>query len=136
GMLKGGILVLFSQDSASLLVDILMRRPPSSTKLFTISDISAIAESSHILSSSYLSAVGEFLGIYQIIPSIPQTIMDRMDRIASILIKNYVGENINYIIPIENQLNIDGVLVKMYVIFVLERESVNKILKIMKMAGI
>lgn len=136
GVLKGGMLVMFSQKSACLMADILMNRPISATQLLTLLDISAVTESSHILCSSYLSAVGEFLGLYQLIPSMPHAAMDRMDRLGSIFIKKFIGDDISYIIPIENQMVIEDVKINMLVVFLLENESVMKILKIMKMAGL
>lgn len=136
GLLKGGMLVLFSRESASTMVDIMYRRVLPQGKLLTLTDISAITETAHILCSSYLSAVGEFLGLYQLIPSIPQTAMDRMDKLGGVLMKEFIGNDANYIIPIENQLNIEDIKLDMMVVFVLEYESVMKILKIMKMAGL
>ena len=61
GALQGGMIVLFSQKSALLMIDILMRRPFGSTQLLNVIEASALSESAHILSGSYLNAVGELL---------------------------------------------------------------------------
>lgn len=129
GKLKGGILVLFPHRSALLMIDILMQREVGSTELFTVLDESVLSESSHILCCSYLNAVGEFLGLYQLIPSITQTAVDRVDRLSRVLIKGFVDENVSYILPIENRLIIEDIEFNLFVIFLLEYESLMRILK-------
>lgn len=129
GKLKGGMLVLFPHRSALLMIDILMQREVGSTELFTVLDESVLSESSHILCCSYLNAVGEFLGLYQLIPSITQTAVDRVDRLSRVLIKGFVDENVGYILPIENRLIIEDIEFNLFVIFLLEYESLMRILK-------
>ena len=130
GALQGGMLVLFSQKSALLMIDILMKRPMGSTQLLNLMEASALSESSHILSGSYLNAVGELLELHQLIPSIPQTIVDRMDRLNRLMIKKFTDQNFQYLLPIENNLVIEDIEVTLYVIFILQFESIRKILKI------
>ena len=130
GALQGGILVLFSQKSALTMIDILMKRPPGSTQLLNLMEASALSESSHILCSSYLNAVGEMLELHQLIPSIPQTIVDRMDRLNKLLLKRFTTDETQYILPIENNLMIEEMEVNLFVIFILQHDSIRKILKI------
>jgi chemotaxis protein CheC len=130
GALQGGMLVLFSQKSALMMIDILMKREIGSTQLLNLMEASALSESSHILCGSYLNAVGELLGLHQLIPSIPQTVVDRMDRLNKLLIKRFTHTDIQYLLPIENNLVIEDIEVTLFVIFLLESESIRKILKI------
>jgi chemotaxis protein CheC len=130
GALQGGILVLFSQKSALLMIDILMKREIGSTQLLNLMEASALSESSHILCGSYLNAVGELLELHQLIPSIPQTVVDRMDRLNKLLTRRFTHGGINYLLPIENNLTIEDIQVNLFVIFLLEQESIKKILKI------
>lgn len=130
GALQGGILVLFSQKSALLMIDILMKREIGSTQLLNLMEASALSESAHILCGSYLNAVGELLELHQLIPSIPQTVVDRMDRLNQLLLKRFTDHNIHYILPIENRLIIEDIQVNLFVIFILEHDSIRKILKI------
>jgi chemotaxis protein CheC len=130
GALQGGILVLFSQKSALMMIDILMKREIGTTQLLNLMEASALSESSHILCGSYLNAVGELLELHQLIPSIPQTVVDRMDRLNKLLLKRFTQGDVHYILPIENKLMIEDIEVNLFVIFLLEYDSIKKILKI------
>lgn len=130
GALQGGIVVLFSQKSALMMIDILMKRDIGSTQLLNLMEASALSESSHILCGSYLNAVGELLELHQLIPSIPQTVVDRMDRLNKLLTRRFVEGGVNYLLPIENNLLIEDIQVNLFVIFLLEQQSIQKIFKI------
>lgn len=130
GVLKGGMLVLFSQKSALLMIDVLLGRKTGTTQFLTTVDTSAIAESSHILSSSYLNAVGELLLIHRLIPLISQVAIDKMERLNKFLIKGFFGPQDTCILPIENHLIIEDKEVDLSVTFLLEKESIKKILSI------
>ncbi|MDD5347197.1 MAG: chemotaxis protein CheC [Candidatus Omnitrophica bacterium] len=130
GALQGSMIVLFSQKSALMMIDILMKRPMGTTQLLNLVEASALSESAHILSGSYLNAVGELLELHQVIPSIPQTIVDRMDRLNRLMIKRFSEANIQYLLPIENNLLIEDVAVTLYVIFLLEYDSIKKVMRI------
>lgn len=130
GVLKGGMLVLFSQKSALLMIDVLLGRKTGTTQFLTTVDTSAIAESSHILSSSYLNAVGELLLIHRLIPLVSQVAIDKMERLNKFLIKGFVGPQDTCILPIENHLTIEDKEVDLFVTFLLEKESIKKILSI------
>jgi len=130
GALQGGILVLYPQKSALMMIDILMKREVGQTQLLNLMEASALSESSHILCGSYLNAVGELLGLHQLIPSIPQTVVDRMDRLNKLLIKRFTDTEIHYLLPIENNLVIEDIQVTLFVIFLLSSDSIKKIFKI------
>lgn len=130
GKLKGGMLVLLTQRNALSMIDILMHRKIGSTEIFTFTamDESALLESAHILCCSYLNAVGEFLGLYQLVPSITQAAIDKVDRLSKVLIKRFISDDVRYIVPIENHLVIEDIEFSLFVIFLLESESLKKIL--------
>lgn len=130
GGIKGGMLVLFSQKNALLMIDVLLERDLGPTQFLTSMDTSAISESAHILSSSYLHAVGEFVRIQRLIPSVSGVVVDKMSRLKELLVKGFAGSTSNYILPIENHLVIEGKEIVMFVVFLLEYESVKKILNI------
>ena len=129
GTLNGGMLVLFTQKSALLMIDILMRRKIGTTQFFNIMDASALSECSSILCCSYLNAITEFLGLYRLVPSINQIYMDRIENLMKSLVKGFVESNVGYVLPIENNLEIEDIKVNLFVIFLLNIESVKKILK-------
>ena len=130
GELRGGMLALYSQKSALMMIDILMKRQAGSTQLLNLLEASALSESSHILAGTYLNAVSEMLGLHHMMLSIPQTIVDRMDRLNSLLIHRFAEDNNNYLLPIENKMVIENTEIDLFVVFMLEVDSVNKMLKI------
>lgn len=153
GALKGQILVLFPRHSALLMIDILLKRTIGVTQLLTPMDTSIITECSHILSSSYLNAVGEFLMVHRLTPLVSQVAIDKMERLSKFLIKGFsgqpgipvgqaglpvaeqpclsVGQVNRYILPIENHMVIEDKEVDLFVTFLLEYEDAKKILGIL-----
>ena len=129
GKLRGGILVFFPEESALSLIDILMRRTIGTTEVFSLIDESALSETAHILCSSYLNAVGQFLNLHQLIPSLTEVFVDRVDKLSKAMVKKFIPENINFILPIENHLAIDDIKFNLFVIFLLDPESLSKVLE-------
>jgi len=101
GALDGGMFVLYSQKSALMMVDILMKRPPGTTQMFNFLEASALSESSHILAGAYLSAVAQMIKLFQVMLSIPQTIIDRMDRLNILLGRHLSDGGVNYFCPLK-----------------------------------
>jgi chemotaxis protein CheC len=130
GSLEGGILVLYPQRSALLMVNILTQKKIDSIESFTVMDNSAIMESSHILCCAYLNAIGELLGLYRLVPYLTQTMVDKIDKISEVLIQRFMGQDVRYILPIQNHILIEDIGLDIFVIFLLNWESLKKILKI------
>ena len=130
GSLQGGVFVLFSQKSALLMIDILMKRPFGTTQLLNAMEVSAILESTQIIAGCYLNVIGDLLELRRLMPSIPQPLIDRMDKLQAWINKKFVANGPQYLLPIENNLTIENIKVQLYVVFLLEPESVKKIFKI------
>lgn len=130
GALRGGMLALYSQKSALMMIDILMKRPAGTTQLLNLLEASALSESSHILAGAYLNAVAQMLELHHMMLSIPQTIVDRMDRLNILLGRRLSDGGVNYLLPIENKMVIEDAEIDLFVVFLLELDSVNKMLKI------
>jgi len=128
GKLRGGMLVFFPGESALPLIDILMHRTIGTTEVFSLVDESALSETAHILCSSYLNAVGQFLNLHQLVPSLTEVFVDRVDKLSKAMVKRFVPENINFILPIENHLSIEDIKFNLFVIFLLDPESLSKVL--------
>ena len=131
GTIRGGALVLFSKKSSLLLSDALMQRKAGSTELLTLVELSALSETAYILCSAYLDSVGMMLNHRLLIPSAPQTAIDKINTLNKVLIKRFLGEDIKYIFSIENLMIIDGLKMNLFVAFLLEYESVKKILEML-----
>jgi chemotaxis protein CheY-P-specific phosphatase CheC len=113
-----------------MMIDILMKRQIGSTQLLNLLEASALSESSHILAGAYLNAVAQMLSLHNMMLSIPQTIVDRMDRLNTLLLRRFAEDGINYLLPIENKMVIENTAVDVYIVFMLEFDSVRKMLKI------
>ncbi len=85
GDFTGRNLLVFSEEKARLLLDILFGKPFGTTTEFGEMEISTIKEIANIVSSSYLSAISEFLGI-MVLPSVPAFVLDNL---ASVLTTVY-----------------------------------------------
>src|SRR3989338_212143 len=131
GTLRGGALVLFSKKSSLLLSDMLMKREPGSSELLTLVELSAISETAYILCCSYLDSVGEMLNHRLLIPSSPQTAIDKMNNLNKVLIKRFIGEDVKYIMSIENKMYIENIKIDLFVTFLLEYESTKKIFEML-----
>ncbi|MBI0584379.1 MAG: chemotaxis protein CheC [Methanomassiliicoccus sp.] len=79
GVGKGGLLLMFSQEMATSLVDMLLSRPHSRRELDEV-DLDAICEVGNICASAYLSAVAKFCGI-TMVPSPPGVAVDMLHAI-------------------------------------------------------
>ena len=86
GDITGRMLLLFPRKTALSLAGSLLGKDPSSLA-FTEMERSAIAETGNILSSSYLSVLGEFLGLL-LMPSVPSMVLDMA---GAILTTAYIG---------------------------------------------
>ena len=75
GDLTGRTMVLFPVESAGLLCDILLHRPLPTTKEFGLMEESGLKEAGNILSSAYLTALSDFMGM-MLLPSVPSLVID------------------------------------------------------------
>ncbi len=131
GQLQGGMLVMFPEQSACAMIDVLKTRSAGSTQSFSSTDESVINESSHILCSSYLNAIREILGLQQLIPSIAQTYTGKLSKLATVIAEKFT-QGPEYVLPIENHLIIENIEFSLFVMFLLKSESLQGILEILK----
>ena len=106
--IKGGVMVLFSKENSLLLSDLLTKKTPGSNGLLTLVEVSALSETSYILSCSYLDSVGLMLNQRLLIPSSPQTAIDKTGGLNKALVKRFLGEEVKQVISIENIMTVDG----------------------------
>lgn len=131
GDLKAGVLILSTQQNTLILNDILTGRPVGSTELFSLIDISAFSEWAHIVSCAYLNAVSELLNVRELVPAAAKIMIDKTVNLKTFLSGEFSPSVPAYILPIENQMCIEGVNLEITVIFLLDHETVKKILKML-----
>src|SRR5512134_100935 len=86
--LTGRTLVLFPEESARTLVDILLRRPLGSTRDFSEMEQSGLKEVGNILSSAYLNALSDFMGM-MLVPSVPSLAIDLCGAVLTSIYMNF-----------------------------------------------
>jgi len=79
GAAKGGIMLMFTQDMATRLVDLLLSRPHTARELDEV-DRDAICEVGNICASAYLGAVAKFCGTV-LVPSPPGVAVDMLHAV-------------------------------------------------------
>jgi chemotaxis protein CheC len=87
GDLTGRTLLIFPEASARALCDILLRRPPGATAEFGAMEQSGLKEVGNILTSAYLNALSDFMGM-MLVPSVPALVIDLA---AAVLTTTYLN---------------------------------------------
>ena len=75
GDLTGQSMVILPEHAAQILCDLLLRRPPGTTREFGVMEQSSLKETGNILTSAYLTALSDFMGM-MLVPSIPSLVTD------------------------------------------------------------
>jgi len=106
GDLTGRTLLLFPEPSAYALCDILLRRPAGTTTEFGEMEQSGIKEVGNILSSAYLNALSDFMGM-MLVPSVPSLVVDLS---AAVLTSTYLnfGSERDYVFCVESEFQFEG----------------------------
>lgn len=106
GDLTGRTLLLFPEPSAYALCDILLRRAPGTTTEFGVMEQSGIKEVGNILSSAYLNALSDFMGM-MLVPSVPSLVVDLS---AAVLTSTYLnfGSERDFVFCVESEFQFEG----------------------------
>ena len=105
GDLTGRTMVLFPESCARLLCDILLRRPEQSTQEFGEMECSGLKEVGNILSSAYLNALSDFMGM-MLVPSVPSLAIDLCGAVLTSTYMNF-GYDRDYVFCVETQFLFD-----------------------------
>lgn len=130
GPFKGGISVLCSKENTLLLIDILSGRAAGSTGVLNLAELSAFSECANIISCAYLNAVGQLLNIHQLIPSMAKVVIDNSIMLNRFFAKEFMSSSGSYILPIEIHMYIEEIQLDLTVSFLLDHDSVKRILSI------
>ena len=108
GPAPANLLFLISADRACTLLDLLMARPPNTSKPETLDeiDLSAIVEIGNIISSTYLTALSSFTGL-EFISSLPTMAMDMAGAVIDSVLALF-GEIEDQVLLLEAQFRKDG----------------------------
>ena len=87
GDLTGRTLLAFPQPSARAICDLVLRRAPGGTAEFGEMERSGLKEIGNILTSAYLNALSDFMGM-MLVPSVPSLVIDQA---AAVLTTTYLN---------------------------------------------
>ncbi|MEO8031079.1 MAG: chemotaxis protein CheC [Gemmatimonadota bacterium] len=88
GDLTGRTLLIFPEPSARQLCDILLKRPIGTTEVFGAMEQSGLKEVGNILSSAYLNALSDFMGM-MLVPSVPSLAIDLCGAVLTSTYMNF-----------------------------------------------
>lgn len=101
GDLTGRTLVLFPEQSARHLCDILLRKPIGTTRAYGAMEQSGLKEVGNILSSSYLNALSDFMGM-MLVPSVPSLAIDLAGAVLTSTYMNF-GYDRDFVFCVETE---------------------------------
>jgi chemotaxis protein CheC len=134
GDLTGRTLLVFPQVTAQRLSELMLRRPPGSSKGLGELEQSAVKEAGNILSGAYMNALSDFMGLV-LLPSPPSLAIDMS---AAILTTTYLdfGESRDYVVCVENEFQMVDIGERLRGFFLLlpDVESLQAILRAVRLA--
>jgi len=103
GDLTGRTLLMFPSSAGKTLCDLLLRRQVGTTEAFEEMEESALKEVGNILSSAYLNALSDFMGM-MLVPSVPTMVVDYA---AAVLTSTYLtfGNERDVVLCVETQFH-------------------------------
>lgn len=127
GDIVAKIILLIKKESALHLADILLKKKPGTSKLLTELENSAVKETGNILSSAYMNALNEFLGLL-LLPSVPNLVFDTSSAIISAILDSF-EDVASSILSIETKfIETNEKVLKGYLLLIPDASSVNVIL--------
>jgi chemotaxis protein CheC len=103
GDLTGRTLLLFPEDNARLLCDLLLRRAPGTTHSFSDLEQSSLKEAGNILGGAYLNALSDFMGM-MLLPSVPSLVVDLSAAVLTTTYLNF-GQDRDYVFCVETDFH-------------------------------
>lgn len=106
GDLTGRTMVILPASSARVLCDILLRRPVGTTTSFELMEHSTLKETGNILSSAYLNALSDFMGM-MLLPSVPSLVVDLAGAVLTTTYLNF-GHDRDFVFCVDTSFRVEG----------------------------
>jgi chemotaxis protein CheC len=135
GDLTGRTLLVFPRRTAIHLADLLLRRPESpDSEDFSDMEQSAIKEAGNILSSAYMNALSDFMGM-MLLPSPPSLAIDMSNAVLTSTYLQF-GSDKDYVVCVETEFVLDELSERLRGFFLLlpDPASLQAILKAVRVA--
>ena len=106
GDLTGQSMVILPVRAARVLVDLLLRRPVGTTTEFGEMEQSSLKETGNILTSAYLTALSDFMGM-MLVPSIPSLVTDYAGAVLTTAHLNFHRER-DVVFCVDTAFRVEG----------------------------
>lgn len=97
GDIHGAALLIFPKETAFILSDLLVKRPPGTTRKLTLLDESALKEVGNIISGNYLTVLSNTLQI-KIVEHMPNFSFDMFGSIVDQIITEFARKTENALV--------------------------------------
>jgi chemotaxis protein CheC len=97
GDIKGAALLILPKETAFILSDLLVKRPPGTTRKLTPLDESALKEVGNIISGNYLTVLSDILQV-KIVEHIPDFSFDMFGAIVDQIITKFAQKTENALV--------------------------------------
>lgn len=133
GDLNGRTLLVFPREVAIRVSELMLRRPLNSSAVFGDIEQSAIKEAGNILSSAYMNALADFMGMV-LLPSPPTLTVDMSTAVLSTAYLKF-GSDKDYVFCVESEFYLKGIDDKLRGFFLLlpDAASLHAILRAIRL---
>jgi chemotaxis protein CheC len=121
GDLTGRTAVILPVPAARTLCDLLLRRPDGSTGEFGAMEESSLKETGNILTSAYLTALSDFMGM-MLVPSVPSMVTDFAGAILTAAHLNFARER-DIVFCVDTAFRVEGAAEPLHGEFILLPDS-------------
>jgi len=121
GDIQGAALLVFPKETAFILSDLLVKRPPGTTRKLTSLDESALKEVGNIISGNYLTVLSNALQV-KIVEHIPDFSFDMFGAIIDHIITKY-AQKVGNALVIEIEFTFKPETIKGYFLLLFEIEQ-------------
>jgi chemotaxis protein CheC len=105
GDLTGRTLLMFPDDNARLLCDLLLKREPGATVEFGELERSSLKEAGNILGGAYMNALSDFMGM-MLLPSVPSLAIDVATAVVTTAHLSF-GRDRDYVFCVETDFHFE-----------------------------
>lgn len=123
GDLTGQTMVILPETAARTLCDLLLRRPLGTTASFEAMEESSLKETGNILTSAYLTALSDFLGM-MLVPSVPSLMTDYAGAVLTSVSVNF-GHGRDVVFCVDTAFRVEGAPELLHGEFVLLPDTVS-----------
>ena len=134
GDLTGRSVLVFPEDTACRLAELMLRRPRGSSPAIALLEESALKECGNILSGAYLNALADFMHL-MLLPSPPLLAVDRASAVLSSAYLQFGdGRDVVFCVESEFQMREDGASLRGYFLLLPDTGSLQRILQSINLA--